>query len=135
MTPLLDARRARKSGLAVRRTPAPPPAPQSRPAKPPLRDLDRMVHERLRLGILSALAVNDSLTFNELKTLLEITDGNLSDHARKLQIAGYLRVHKGYAGRKPQTAYALTARGKQALKTYLDQMQALLEAAGASLRA
>ncbi len=111
------------------------PAPAASALRPPpLRDLDRMVHERLRLGILSALAVNDSLTFNELKALLEITDGNLSDHARKLQLAGYIRVHKGYAGRKPQTAYELAPRGKQALKTYLDQMQSLLETAGAGLR-
>lgn len=113
------------------------PAPKPRPAKPArsaFGALDRIVHERLRLGILSALAVSDSLTFNELKTLLEATDGNLSDHTRKLQLAGYIRVTKGYEGRKPQTEYALAPRGKLALKAYVDQMQSLLEETGAGLR-
>jgi DNA-binding MarR family transcriptional regulator len=90
--------------------------------------LDRMVHERLRLGILSALAVNDSLTFNELKKLLETTDGNLSVHSRKLEEAGYLNCQKGFEGRVPRTDYRLTAAGRRALERYLDHMEALIQA-------
>src|SRR5712691_2564217 len=82
--------------------------------------LDRLVHERLRLGILSALAVNDSLTFNELKKLLDTTDGNLSVHARKLEEAGYVACAKSFQGRMPRTDYRLTAPGRRALDRYLD---------------
>lgn len=96
--------------------------------------LDRLIHERLRLGILSALSVNEALNFNELKDILEVTDGNLSDHARKLEVAGYIVVRKGYNGRKPQTVYALTKKGKQALRNYLETMQEVIEQASASLR-
>jgi DNA-binding MarR family transcriptional regulator len=90
--------------------------------------LDRLVHERLRLGILSALAVNDSLTFNELKKLLDTTDGNLSVHARKLEEAGYAASAKSFQGRMPRTDYRLTAAGRRALDRYLDHMEALIQA-------
>lgn len=90
--------------------------------------LDRLVHERLRLGILSALSVNDSLTFNELKKLLDTTDGNLSVHARKLEEAGYLACAKSFEGRMPRTDYRLMAAGRRALDRYLDHMEALIQA-------
>src|ERR1043166_7520869 len=90
--------------------------------------LDRLVHERLRLGILSALSVNESLTFNELKKLLDTTDGNLSVHARKLEEAGYLSCQKGFEGRVPRTDYRMTAAGRRALERYLDHMEALIQA-------
>src|SRR3954447_17405653 len=89
--------------------------------------LDRLVHERLRLGILRALSVNESLTFNELKKLLDTTDGNLSVHARKLEEAGYLSCQKGFEGRVPRTDYRLTAAGRRALDRYLDHMEALIQ--------
>src|ERR1700738_2420170 len=81
--------------------------------------IDRFVHERLRLGILSALSVNESLTFNELKKLLDTTDGNLSVHARKLEEAGYIGCTKSFEGRMPRTDYRLAAAGKRALERYL----------------
>ncbi len=90
--------------------------------------LDRLIHERLRLGILSALSVNDSLTFNELKKLLDTTDGNLSVHARKLEEAGYVGCAKSFEGRMPRTDYRLTAAGRRALERYLDHMEALIQA-------
>jgi DNA-binding MarR family transcriptional regulator len=89
--------------------------------------LDRLIHERLRLGILSALSVNESLTFNELKKLLDTTDGNLSVHARKLEEAGYLSCTKSFAGRVPRSDYKLTAAGRRALERYLDHMEALIQ--------
>jgi len=90
--------------------------------------LDRLVHERMRLGIVSALAVNDSLTFNELKALLKTTDGNLSVHARKLEEGGYIACTKSFDGRLPKTEYRLTAAGRRALERYLDHMEALIRA-------
>jgi|SRR5271157_1527476 len=90
--------------------------------------LDRLIHERLRLGILSALSVNESLTFGELKKLLDTTDGNLSVHARKLEEAGYLSCAKSFQGRMPRTDYRLTAAGRRALERYLDHMEALIQA-------
>src|SRR3984893_9757926 len=90
--------------------------------------LDRLIHERLRLGILSALSVNESLTFNELKTLLDTTDGNLSVPARKLEEAGYIGCTKSFKGRMPRTDYRLAAAGKRALERYLDHMEALIRA-------
>src|SRR3954470_16976718 len=90
--------------------------------------LDRLIHERLRLGILSALSVNESLTFNELKKLLDTTDGNLSVHARKLEEAGYLSCTKSFAGRGPRSDYKMTAGGRRALERYLDHMEALIHA-------
>ncbi len=89
-------------------------------------DLDRVIHERVRLAIVSALVVNDSLTFNELKRLLGTTDGNLSVHARKLEEAGYLGCQKSFEGRMPKTEYRLTAAGKQALERYLAHMEGLI---------
>ena len=88
--------------------------------------LDRLIHERMRLGIVSALAVNERLTFNELKELMQTTDGNLSVHARKLEEAGYIACTKSFEGRMPRTDYALTATGRKALERYLDHMEALI---------
>ena len=90
--------------------------------------LDRLVHERLRLGILSALSVNESLAFNELKKLLDTTDGNLSVHARKLEEAGYISCTKSFEGRMPKTEYGITAAGRRALERYLDHMESLIQA-------
>ncbi len=90
--------------------------------------LDRLIHERIRLGIVSALAVNRSLTFNELKALLKTTDGNLSVHARKLEEADYIACTKSFAGRMPKTEYRLTAAGRRALERYLNHMEALIRA-------
>jgi len=89
-------------------------------------DLDRLIHERIRLGILSALAVDDQVSFGDLKTLLGATDGNLSVHARKLEEAGYVSCEKGFRGRMPHTVYRLTAAGRKALDRYLDHMEALI---------
>jgi DNA-binding MarR family transcriptional regulator len=86
------------------------------------------VHERLRLGILSALAVNESLTFNELKKLLDTTDGNLSVHARKLEEGGYVACSKSFEGRMPRTDYRMTAAGRRAFERYIDHMEALIQA-------
>ena len=90
--------------------------------------LDRLIHERVRLGIASALAVNESLTFNELKGLLKTSDGNLSVHARKLEEAQYLICTKSFAGRTPKSEYRLTPAGRKALERYLDHMEALIRA-------
>ena len=90
--------------------------------------LDRLIHERMRLGIVSALAANESLTFNELKALMQTTDGNLSVHARKLEDAGYITCRKSFEGRMPRTDYALTASGRRALERYLDHMEAIIKA-------
>src|SRR5580704_10459133 len=87
-------------------------------------NLDRLIHERTRLAIVSALAVNTSLTFNELKDLLRVTDGNLSVHARKLEDAGYVACNKSFNGRLPQTEYRLASLGRRALEKYLDHMEA-----------
>lgn len=91
-------------------------------------DLDRLIHERIRLGIVSALAVNRSLTFNELKALLKTTDGNLSVHARKLEEADYIVCTKSFDGRLPKTEYRLAASGRKALERYLNHMEALIRA-------
>jgi DNA-binding HxlR family transcriptional regulator len=90
--------------------------------------LDRIIHERVRLGILSALAVDETLTFNELKSLLKTTDGNLSAHARKLEESGYLACRKSFEGRLPRTEYRLTPGGRTALERYLNHMEALIRA-------
>ncbi len=112
------ARKERKSQAGPIAAPAVAAAPK----------LDRLIHERLRLGILSALSVNSSLTFNELKKLLDTTDGNLSVHARKLEEAGYIACAKSFEGRMPRTDYRLTAAGRRALERYLDHMEALIQA-------
>lgn len=90
--------------------------------------LDRLIHERLRLGIVSALAVNDSLSFSDLKKLMNTTDGNLSVHARKLEEAEYISCTKSFEGRMPKTQYRLTPAGRRALERYLDHMEALIRA-------
>jgi len=102
-------------------------AEAGRAARAPLA-LDRLIHERVRLGILSALAVNESLSFNELKRLMKVTDGNLSVHARKLEDADYVACTKSFEGRTPRTEYRLTAGGRRALERYLDHMEALIRA-------
>jgi DNA-binding HxlR family transcriptional regulator len=89
--------------------------------------LDRLIHERMRLGIVSALAANDSLTFNDLKSLMNTTDGNLSVHARKLEDGGYITCTKTFEGRLPKTEYKLTAAGKRAMESYLSHMETLIQ--------
>ena len=95
----------------------------------PAAELDRLIHERVRLGMVSALAANESLSFRELKDLLRTTDGNLSLHARKLEEAGYVVCKKSFDGRTPRTDYRLSAAGRRALERYLDHMEALIRAA------
>jgi DNA-binding MarR family transcriptional regulator len=97
------------------------------------RELDTLIHHRMRLGIVSALAANDALTFNELKTLMQTTDGNLSVHARKLEEADYVTCTKSFEGRRPKTEYRLTAAGRRALQRYLDHMEALIQATRTTL--
>ena len=116
--------------LPIRKHARPDPAPHDRKrervhehAAPELPELDRLIHERIRLGIVSALATNDSLSFNDLKRVLKTTDGNLSVHARKLEEAQYISCDKFFEGRVPRTEYRLTAAGRRALAEYLDQME------------
>lgn len=92
-------------------------------------DFDRLIHEKTRLAIVSALAVNPSLTFNELKSILDTTDGNVSVHTRKLEEANYLTCRKSFEGRIPRTEYALTAAGRRAFEKYLSHMESLIKAA------
>jgi len=115
---------ARPGRKAERRPEAARPA--ERPSAP--ERLDRTIHERVRLGIVSALAVNDALTFKDLKSLVRTTDGNLSVHARKLEHAGYVACSKSFDGRMPKTTYRLTAAGRRALSRYLDHMEAVIRA-------
>jgi DNA-binding MarR family transcriptional regulator len=124
---------AGKTGAARRlrekREPSGVAAPVETAAKASLApQLDRLVHERLRLGILTALSVNESLTFNDLKKLLETTDGNLSVHARKLEDAGYIACTKSFDGRMPRSDYRLTSTGRKAFDRYLNHMEALIQA-------
>src|SRR6266852_9323586 len=114
---------AKQSAVRQERRPAAQSVAEASPVK-----LDRLIHERLRLGILSALAADESLTFNELKKLLKTTDGNLSVHARKLEDAHYVTCTKSFQGRLPKTEYRLTAAGRRALERYLDHMEALIQA-------
>lgn len=95
----------------------------------PAPELDSLIHEKVRLGIVSALAVNETLTFRELKDLMQITDGNLSVHARRLEDASYIECTKSFEGRIPRTSYRLTTEGRRALERYLDHMEALIQAA------
>ena len=111
----------RSRALGAVRADAPPAAEESRA-------LDALIHHRMRLGIVSALAAEESLTFNELKSLLRTTDGNLSVHARKLEDAQYVTVTKRFEDRRPRTEYRLTAAGRKALQRYLDHMEALIRA-------
>lgn len=96
-------------------------------------EIDTLIHHRMRLGIVSALAANDSLSFNELKQLMKTTDGNLSVHARKLEDAQYLACEKRFEGRRPKTEYRLTTSGRRALQRYLDHMEALITATRVTL--
>ena len=119
---------ARRSAATHRR---PARSNQAEPAAgspPRALDLDRLIHERLRLGIVSALAVNQRLSFSDLKRLLDTTDGNLSVHARKLEDADYIACDKSFEGRVPRTQYYLTAAGRRALEKYLVHMEALIKA-------
>lgn len=100
----------------------------ARPVETSIPDLDRLIHEKTRLAIVSALAVNQTLTFNELKAILKTTDGNVSVHTRKLEEANYLSCKKSFQGRVPRTEYSLTAAGRRALERYLDHMEALIRA-------
>ena len=121
---------------AARRQRSERPAPRAEASRPAGRraasrdaaSLDNLVHHRLRLGIVSALAAAERLTFNEIKALLKTTDGNLSVHARKLEDAGYVTCTKGFDGRRPRTEYRLTARGRRELARYLTHMEALIRA-------
>jgi len=115
----LQRSRERGASLEASRNPARETVPA---------DLDRLIHEHIRLGIVSALAVNRSLTFNELKALLKTTDGNLSVHARKLEEANYIVCTKSFDGRLPKTEYRLAAAGRRALERYLNHMEALIRA-------
>ena len=94
--------------------------------EPAVQELDPIIHERIRLGIVSALAVNDRLSFNELKAVLQTTDGNLSVHARKLEEAGYVDCDKHFEGRMPKTDYRLSVAGRRALQRYLDRMEEII---------
>ena len=107
---------------------APLTAEKSKTASQASLALDRLIHERVRLGILSALAVNDTLSFNDLKRLMKATDGNLSVHARKLEEAQYIQCTKSFEGRLPRTVYRLTPGGRRALERYLDHMESLIRA-------
>jgi DNA-binding HxlR family transcriptional regulator len=117
--------RRQESKAETGRSPQDVRAVKSKGAAP--ETLDRLIHERLRLGIVSALAANESLTFNDLKNLMHITDGNLSVHARKLEDAGYISCNKFFDGRVPKTEYKLTSSGLRALEGYLNQMESLIK--------
>jgi DNA-binding HxlR family transcriptional regulator len=112
----------------LRRPPTDAARKETALAHPKPDELDRLIHERIRLGMVSALAVNETLTFNELKQLLKTTDGNLSVHARKLEESQYVSCRKSFVGRTPQTEYKLTTTGRRALERYLDHMEALIRA-------
>jgi len=101
--------------------------PKARPAPRALPDLDRLIHERMRLGIVSALAASESLTFLELRKLLDASDGNLSVHARRLEDAGYVACAKTFEGRVPKTVFRLTAEGRRAFERYLAHLEAVIE--------
>jgi DNA-binding MarR family transcriptional regulator len=130
-------RRARRSRAEPSPRRAAAPASRRAPSLEPLAEVladtesaesERLIYERVRLGIMSALAVNDSLAFNDLKSLLKTTDGNLSVHARKLEEAGYVACKKSFEGRLPRTDYRITPKGRRALERYLAHMEALIRA-------
>ena len=118
---------AKSSSAKQRKHESEAPRTTRTPQKNAAPNLDRLIHERLRLGIISALAANESLTFSDLKNLMNTTDGNLSVHARKLEEAGYISCSKYFDGRLPKTEYKLTASGKQALQSYLSHMESLIK--------
>lgn len=107
----------------------PSSTPNLAPAREAATELDRLIHEPARLGIVSALAAAESLSFNDLKQALSLTDGNLAVHTRKLETAGYVDCEKSFRGRKPHTTYRLTARGRRALERYVAHMEAIVAAA------
>lgn len=110
------------------RKPVEVPSPRRETVQNKFPDLDRLIHEKTRLAIVSALAVNSSVTFNEMKAILKTTDGNVSVHTRKLEEAGYLSCKKSFEGRIPRTEYSLTAAGRRALEKYLHHMEAVIKA-------
>ncbi len=122
----------RSKNLAVKQDPTEKKATRglhvARAAETVSNDLDKIIHERMRLGIISALAANEKLSFTDLKNLLDTTDGNISVHARKLEDAGYLTVKKSFLDRVPLTEYKITKEGRKALEKYLDHMEALINA-------
>jgi DNA-binding MarR family transcriptional regulator len=118
---------ARQAVSRKQNEPASGPRVADTRAKSAAANLDRLIHERLRLGIISALAANESLTFSDLKSLMNTTDGNLSVHARKLEDAGYIACSKYFDGRLPKTEYKLTAAGRRALESYLSHMETLIK--------
>jgi DNA-binding HxlR family transcriptional regulator len=119
---------ARNSGAALAKTALSTQAKTAAGNTETLPDLDRLIHERMRLGIISVLAANETATFNELKKVLKTTDGNLSVHARKLEEANYITCTKSFEGRMPKTEYKLTSLGRKALEKYLNHMEALIHA-------
>jgi|ERR1700676_2741796 DNA-binding MarR family transcriptional regulator len=121
---------AAKNHAAAAHRPARPAAVNREAPGLAIPDFDRLIHERIRLGIISALAANSSLTFNDLKKLLKTTDGNLSVHARKLEEAKYILCSKSFEGRMPRTEYTLAPAGRKAFEKYLDHMEALIQAMG-----
>ena len=125
---MAESNLAPKGGPGAARPPSPPLHGVRGGAAPAPLELDRLIHERMRLAIVSSLAVNDSLSFNELKRLLDTTDGNLSVHARKLEEADYIICTKTFEGRVPRTEYRLSPAGRRALERYLEHMEALIRA-------
>ena len=124
-----SARRSRQSAVTSRRVTSHEPRATNNEARATSHEatnLDRVIHERMRLAIVSALAVNDTLTFNDLKRLLQTTDGNLSVHARKLEDAHYITCEKSFEGRMPKTEFKLTAAGRKAFEKYIAHMEALI---------
>src|SRR5438270_13532230 len=119
--------RPMKKNFAVKKSDG-PDLEIARTASDVSNDLDKVIHERMRLGIISALAANEKLSFTELKNLLGTTDGNISVHARKLEDAGYVTCRKSFKGRMPLTEYVITTEGRKALIRYLDHMEALIKA-------
>jgi DNA-binding MarR family transcriptional regulator len=122
---------AKRADTTARAASKPPPKPVPVPGSAQTSDdakFDRLVYERVRLGIMSALAVNERLTFNELKRLFDVSDGNLSAHARKLEEAGYLECNKSFEGRRPKSEYRITAAGRKALHRYLEHIEAVIKA-------
>jgi len=123
------------SRAGIRKRPEPAARPAARPLIAPAlvwnaedAQIDRLIYGRVRLGILSALAVNEPLTFNDLKALFDVTDGNLSAHARKLEDAGYVSCRKSFEGRRPKSEYRLTSAGRKALTRYLEHIEAVIAA-------
>lgn len=119
---------ARKRQDAIVRQPVKPAIVTARARDTEDAEIDRLIYGRVRLGIMSALAVNEPLTFNDLKALFEVTDGNLSAHARKLEDAGYVSCRKSFEGRRPKSEYRLTSAGRKALNRYLEHMEAVIKA-------